>query len=291
MPRLKRRRLRGSVTQNSFTRSSNGMPRRWPEWLTPTLRISGALLALSLLTAGLAWLWHSGWPARQANNAVTFGMEITKASGFAVRDVLAEGRNKTSNAELLAALQVKSGQPIFAFNPETAHDRILQLPWVETALIERRLPDTIYVKLGERQPLARWQRDGKVVLIDSAGQELPSVALADYEKLPLLVGSDANQHAAEFLTLMQRYPLASIALKAAVRVGARRWDLLLQPKTLVKLPEKNLDAALERLARLIQDQRLLERNLATIDLRMLPDRIVIEPNEPETSTTKKGTKP
>jgi len=50
--------------------------------------------------------------------------------------------------------------------------RLEAMPWVREAEIERLLPDTIFVRLDERQPLAFWQRQGKLVLIDRDGYEI-----------------------------------------------------------------------------------------------------------------------
>lgn len=290
MPRIKRRRLRGSITQNNTMDRSKSIS-RWPDWAKPVLVYGGAVLIISLLIGYGAWLWQSGWPERQSETLTRFFYQKTRDSGFAVRDVLVEGRYQTSSADILASLGVKTGSAIFAFDPTLAHSRLMQLPWIEKAVVERRLPDKIYIQLTERKPVARWQREKKISLIDANGKELPDSNQPDFAKLPLLVGADANNHASTFLTILQRYPLITLALKAAVRVGERRWDLHLLPKTVAKLPENNLDAALERLARLIQDQRFLERNIATIDLRMLPDRIIIEENTPTASTAGKEDKP
>jgi cell division protein FtsQ len=294
MARLKRRRLRGSVTQNSFASRSPYGGRRTDTalWLQPLLRIGLLVLAGCLMIGFIAWLFRSGWPDRQLAALENTAISLTRLSGFAIRDVMVEGRAQTPQADILAALDVKTGAPLFGFAPASAHARIMQLPWVAAAIVERRLPDAIYVQLTERQPLARWQRGGKIVLIDDTGRELPGAEQPQFAKLPLIVGADAHEHAAEFLTQLRRHPLTAIAMQAAVRVSERRWDLYLQPKVIVRLPEKNLATALERLAGLIQDQRVLERNIAAIDLRMLPDRIIIEeakPDKPEPG--RKGDKP
>ena len=290
MPRLKRRRLRGSVTQNSFA-TRQAAHRDHASWLQPVMRL-GLLMVAGCLVIGLvAWLFRTGWPERQMAALGQTAVNLTRGAGLAVRDVLVEGREQTRQDDVLAALQVKTGAPLLAFDPEAAQQRMLQLPWVAAAIIERRLPDTIYVRMTERVPLARWQRDGKIVLIDASGRELPGADLSQFAKLPLVVGTDAHRHAAEFLTLLQRHPLTALAMQAAVRVSERRWDLYLQPKVIVRLPEKNLSAALERLAGLIHDQHLLERSIAAVDLRMLPDRIIIEEATAATAEPKKGAKP
>ena len=65
-------------------------------------------------------------------------------------------------------------------------------------------------------------------------------------------------------------------MKAAVRASERRWNLHLRPEIMVRLPEGNITSALQRLAQLIREQKILERNIVAIDLRF-PDKFVIEP--------------
>jgi cell division protein FtsQ len=44
----------------------------------------------------------------------------------------------------------------------------------------------------------------------------------------------------------------------------------------VRLPEDDLDAALHRLSVLISQEKLLDRDIVAVDLR-IPDRLTIEP--------------
>ena len=63
-------------------------------------------------------------------------------------------------------------------------------------------------------------------------------------------------------------------MRAAVLVSGRRWDLYLDDGVTIKLPEKNLRAALAQLVRLDAEQQLLARDVIVVDLR-LPDRITV----------------
>ena len=63
------------------------------------------------------------------------------------------------------------------------------------------------------------------------------------------------------------YPDVTDKMTAAVRVSERRWDMHLQPKIVAQLPENGLDRALKRLSDLITEQKILERDVAAIDLR------------------------
>jgi hypothetical protein len=134
---------------------------------------AGLSLALSLV--GSAWLWHSGWLGRQADRLANAAYGLTADAGFAVDDVLVEGRRRTDPAAILAALRVARGTPILALDPEAARALIEALPWVRRVTIERRLPSVIYVRLAERQPLAIWQLDGQLSVIDRDGEVIPGV--------------------------------------------------------------------------------------------------------------------
>ena len=203
-------------------------------------------------------------------------LHLTQKADFTVRDIVVDGRRYTDRGELFAALGVGPGAAILAFDPAAALARVRQLPWVASAVVERQLPDMIVVRLVERVPMARWQHDNKTVVIDSEGKELPHAKPEGFLQLPLVVGPDAPEHTQELLDMLKAYPTLASLVRAATRVGARRWDLYVQPKLLVRLPEENTDAALAKLVGLIQNDKLLERNLVAVDLR-LADRMILEP--------------
>jgi cell division protein FtsQ len=278
MPRLNRVPLRGSVTQNT---ASYRMRPREVTRETFLIRLGilvGSVMAILVVTA---LLWHSGWPQRQAGNLASAGLYVTQKAHFAVKDIVVEGRKETGKEMLAGAIGVSLGSPIFGFDVTAAQARIAKLPWVETAVVERRLPDVVYVRLIERVPLARWQHENHVTLIDTEGMELPDANPSAFPQLPLVVGSDAAGYASDLLAELKDYPAVAEKMTAAARVGERRWDIYLQPKVVAKLPQDHTDNALRRLSDLITDQQILARDVSSIDLR-IPDRLVIEPADAAT---------
>jgi cell division protein FtsQ len=222
----------------------------------------------------LAWLWHSGWIGRQVEWALAAGYQLTADAGFAVDQVLVEGRGRTARAAILSALRVQRGTPILAVDPETARNRLEALPWIAQATVERRLPKLLYLRLTERKPLALWQLDGKLSVIDRAGRVIPGVPAKRFARLPLVVGPGAPKQAAALLAMLEREPTLKPLVDAAVRVGGRRWNLQLQGGIDVRLPEEDPAEAWSQLARLERDHGLLARDVVTIDLR-LPGRLVV----------------
>jgi cell division protein FtsQ len=193
-----------------------------------------------------------------------------------VQQVVIEGRANTPDPVLRAALGVIPGQPILAFSVADARARIETLSWVDHATVERRLPGTIVVQLEERRPFAIWQNQGRFVLIDRAGQIVANQDVAAFRQLPLVVGAGAPEHAAALLDDLAAQPALQSRVTAAVRVGERRWNLVLNNGLSVLLPEGQARAALVRLMELQASQALLDRPLQTVDMR-LPDRLVLRP--------------
>jgi cell division protein FtsQ len=128
----------------------------------------------------------------------------------------------------------------------------------------------------EKEPYALWQTKGVTWLIDRKGEKITKDDIAEFAGLPLVVGDGAPQHAGELIDILMRFPAIQRVTKASVRVGDRRWDLHLKNGIQVRLPEDGVEDALRRLTVLEQEQRIFERDIETIDLR-LPDRLVIKP--------------
>ena len=269
---MRRRRptLRGSVTQSSGSVRVRAAPRFG---LVTRITIV-AVTVVSLFLLGL-WIWHSGWLHRQSVKIAEDGLRLTQKAHYAVSDIVVEGRQQTNKDQLYLALGVTAGSPMFAFDPKEAEARIAKLPWVDSVVVQRRLPDTLYVRLIERVPMARWQRDSKIAVIDTEGKILPDTNPEQFPQLPLVVGVGAADDASELLKTLQTFPAVNQKLMAAVRVGNRRWDLHLQPKIIARMPETDLSDALKRLSILISEQKILERDIIAIDLR-IPDRLTIE---------------
>ncbi len=63
-------------------------------------------------------------------------------------------------------------------------------------------------------------------------------------------------------------------LRASILVAERRWNLRLTNGIDVRLPETDVEAALDRLVELDHDKKLLSRDITMVDLR-LPDRVTV----------------
>ncbi len=256
--------------------SKSGQPRRRvvPLWRSPLLIGVMGVGLLALVGAG-AWRVHySGWLPRVADQARWQMIAASARLGLKVDEVLVVGRRETTQRQLLNAVGLARGAPILAFDLEGAKKRVEKLPWIKSATVERLLPSTVLLTVEERQPLALWQNKGAFALIDTDGEVILQSGLERFSDLLVVVGADAPAHAGELLKMLDTQPELKVLVKAAVRVGGRRWNLRLRNDIDVRLPEEDPSAAWRRLAEYEKTHRVLERDVQILDLR-LPDRLIV----------------
>jgi cell division protein FtsQ len=252
----------------------NPRRRTLPRSAKTALRLGLPITLIAAIAATSAWLVMSGEAARIAKNAETGALALSAKAGLKVDNVLMTGRNRVSRAAIERALGARRGMAIMDFDPHAAKTRMERLTWVHSAVIERRLPDTIFIRIIERTPLALWQFRGRIALIDNEGVVITRSRLSRYRALPLVVGADAPKQARDLIEILALYPRLNASLHAHIRVSARRWNLKFKSGVVARLPEKGTARAVATLARLLRRERLLERDVVMIDLRFA-DRLVV----------------
>jgi cell division protein FtsQ len=230
------------------------------------------------ITAGVGavLLWRAAEPGRALASWPERFVAATAAWGLAVEEITVEGRRNASGPQLLEASGLARGMPMLAVSPESVRQRIEAIPWVERAVVQRRLPGRVHIVVVEREAFALWQRQGRFALIDRTGRVIVENDVAPFAGLPVVVGLGAERAAAAIIDEIARFPEVRLRVTAAIRVAERRWNLRLASGADVLLPEGAEAAAIERLAALHRDQGLLDRSLVAIDMR-LPDRLVLRP--------------
>ncbi len=252
--------------------------RRWtpPYWLKKSKRAATALCLATLVAVGGMWLVHSAAGQQLGEDMRREAVALSARAGFRVAEILVEGRTRTPRGELLAALKVERGDPIFGIDLSATRQRLEELSWVKTATIERRLPNEIHLLITERAPIVIWQNEGHYYLVDRDGQ-IVGDEIDQYRDLPLMVGEGAPDHAAALLDLLRTEPVLQKRVKAAQWVGDRRWNITFDRTDSgieLRLPEDDPLSAWHELAQLEHDHSLLERQVTVVDMR-LPDRLVV----------------
>ena len=196
------------------------------------------------------------------------------AAGFSIAAVAVTGERHLSREEILAAAGVTAHASLLFFDVADGRARLLTNPWIAEATVQRYLPDRLAISISERVAFALWQKAGRVGVIASDGTVLEPYVLRRYADLPLVVGIGAETRAREFLAMLDRRPELRANVRACVLVAERRWNLRLKNGVDVRLPEFDVEQALDQLAALERDTKLSNRDITAIDLR-LADRITV----------------
>jgi cell division protein FtsQ len=241
--------------------------------------IAGSIAGLGA-TAALVWAVAAGLP-RQA----TLGLATASSeAGFVVRQVEIDGARHQPRLSIYREVLDGGSDSMLLADLDAMRARLVTLPWVKDASIQRRWPDRLHIRIEERKPAAIWQHRGRLRLIDSDGEVLPAPDLSQFAALPLLVGEKARLQAPGLLRIVATQPELGQQMEAALWVGQRRWDIRMKSGETLSLPEgPAAEAAFLRFADLNRQTPLLGRGFVRFDLR-LPDKMVVrvagEPGQP-----------
>jgi cell division protein FtsQ len=231
-------------------------------------------ISLSVIGISMAIAIGLGLPQKIYIAAKDRLIQFSGRVGLDVRDVFVEGRKNASLDIIMSAAQVATKAPILAYDIEAIRDNLLKVDWIKTVTVQRRLPNLLYIKLVERQPIALWQRQGKHYLVDKDGVVIKSPILDTFKSLPIVAGTNAPAHTPKLLALLDKFITVRKHLTAMIRIRERRWDITIDGTITVKLPEEGLEDALARLSILLDEQKIIPGDVLSVDLR-LPKQVIM----------------
>lgn len=276
-----------SLRRRSFERKQKAK-RLFDIWFFSKMKRTKILLGVLLIgsiSAVPVFYEYKYLESQLRSKLIEASSNISKTVGLTVREVIVEGRSKTRKSVLLQALQVSEGDNILAINITEMKDRINKLPWVKSARIERHFPNKISLTLFERTPMARWQTNRKLKLIDVHGDVIPIVDLTRFSNLPIIIGKNAPKIAGQILNTLSNEPHLFRRVKSLTLVSDRRWDVQLDNQINVHLPEKNPGKAWAHLATVEQGHNIFGDQVQGIDMR-LENQLIIKIEKNKTSPGK-----
>ncbi len=161
--------------------------------------------------------------------------------------------------------------PISSFDLDLVQIRevITGLDPVKSASVRIRPGGVLQVDVTERKPVVVWRTRDGLEMLDENGAHVDDIASrAAQADLPLIAGEGADQVVGEALTLIRAAHPLGARLRGLVRMGNRRWDVVLDRDQRIQLPPDNPVRALERVIILGQGSDLLERDVAVVDMRI-----------------------
>jgi cell division protein FtsQ len=254
-------------------------PRRLARWRSRIMQLPppGLGIAASILLLA-ATLGYGAVAGEHLPALIDWAKDVrdvaANGAGFRIAAISLTGPKEVSREEVLTVAGVTGRASLLFLDADAARTRLLANPWIADAAVLKLYPDRLQITITERQAFALWQKDGRVGVIASDGTVLEPFVEDRYVRLPLVVGRGAERQAKDFLTILDRYPDIRSQLRASIMVADRRWNLRLKNGIDVRLPESNVEQALDRLVALDREKKILSRDILAIDLR-LPDRVTV----------------
>jgi cell division protein FtsQ len=194
--------------------------------------------------------------------------QIAERPEFMVRVMVIEGASIPVSDAIREVAEIEFPVSSFDIDLDDLHAKVAALEGVESVKVHVRSGGELAIEVVERVPVALW-RDGPTLrLIDAKGFRVATLGnRADRADLPLLAGPGAEKAVTEAQALFAAAAPIEARIRGLLRVGERRWDLVLDRDQRVMLPETGAVAALERVIAMDEAQQLLARDISLIDMR------------------------
>ncbi len=258
-----------------------GKPRRDPApsraayrlhrlWLTPLVRRAVKVgLPLGLLAALVG-----GWFAQDANRealrdkVAEIRRSIEERPEFMVNLMAIDGASATIADDIREIVPVDFPISSFDLDLDGMKARISELDAVQQVDLRIRKGGVLEVKVRERAPAAVWRVGRHVELLDAEGYRVAVIkSRLQRADLPLLAGEGAEKAVPEALELLAAAAPVAPRIRGLVRMGERRWDLVLDRDQRILLPETGALRALEQVMALNDARDLLARDVVAVDMR------------------------
>jgi len=238
-------------------------------WLTPVVRhfVRVGLPVLLMVVFVGGWLSDAGRRATLVEAAVSVRQAIENRPQFQVSSIAVQSRSPevAQGVEGLLAIQF----PISSFQLDLAAMRATAeaLDAVDRASLQVR-SGVLEVVIDERLPAMIWRNEAGLDLIDGTGHRVAHLASrAARADLPLIAGAGAPDAIAEARLLWAAATPLRERMRGLVRIGERRWDVVLDRNQRILLPAVGALGAFERVMALNMAQDVLAREVRVVDLR------------------------
>ncbi len=157
-------------------------------------------------------------------------------------------------------------QGFFSLDVQNLRAELKTIPWIADANVQRCWPNTVKIKIFERQPLAIWQGQG---IVDTEGKLFFPLSIANVDGLPEFIGdaAEVDSMVDMYLLILARLKPIGLAVNRLAIVPNQGWRVLLDNGITLILGQMELE---ERLMRFVWAYNSMTANhdpIKIVDLR------------------------
>ncbi|MHC1480081.1 cell division protein FtsQ/DivIB [Frateuria aurantia] len=206
------------------------------------------LVALPIVGVLQGWFASHRWPVTKLTVQATF--------------------HEVTGAQLRAAVIPQLGKGFFALNLDKVQHAVAAIPWVQSVEARKRWPDTLLLRITEREPFAHWNGHQ---LISRKGEVFDGGSAVVPDGLPVLSGPDDQMSdvVAFYVSLQRAFVPSGLKIVGVSLTPRGSWAV--QTSTGARIEIGSRDLARERLHRFLGVYRQLQNQhpegFAYADLR------------------------
>lgn len=239
--------------------------------LTPVyrrfMRMGLPVLIVAGLTAG--YLQDADRRAHIAERIADIRRQIETRPEFMVHLLELDGASAGVQEDIHEIFPYDLPASSFDLDMGALREMVEGLPAVARADLRIRQGGVLRIAVTERVPVALWRTRQGFEVLDRTGAAIAMIEdRTAHADLPVLAGTGANGAVGEGLDILATAAALKRPLRGLVRMGERRWDVVLGDGRRVNLPERAPVRAMERVIVLDKASDLLERDLVSIDMRL-----------------------
>lgn len=268
--------MRSLMMRRNRAPKSDPAPSRWA-WrmqrlmLTPAFRFGlrvGVPFTLTLLL-GTWYLANEDRRMAIQQTVADARASIEHRPEFMVKLMAIDGAEDALATEIRTAVPLEFPQSSFDLDLTDIRTKIADLDAVRSASVRIRPGGILQIDVTPREPVAVWRTADGVSMVDGNGVHVAWLyARADRPDLPLFAGEGATRKVGEALAIIRAAAPLGDRLRGIVRMGERRWDVVLDRDQRILLPEEGAVQALERVIALEGAEDILTRDVVRVDMRL-----------------------
>lgn len=260
----------------SMMRRFDPAPSRWAYrfqrlWLTPFYRRllrTGTPIALVAL-CGAIYFGDAERREMFTSAVAKLRHDFEHRPEFMVKIMAIDGASEETQTAIRALMPVDFPVSSFDLDVGAIANEMLALDAVADVGLQVRSGGVLQMHVIEREPVMVWRQGSRIEAIDAEGIRAGTLeSRTDRPDLPLIVGAGAKEHVEEALRLFAAAAPLQYRIRGLVRVGERRWDLVLDREQRIMLPTEQPLQALEQVVALAEANDLLARDVAAVDMRL-----------------------
>ena len=171
-----------------------------------------------------------------------------------------EGKEKR---ELLSNLEFLNLNNIFFLDKFKVIEKLEANELIENYTIFKKYPSSLEIRINKTEFLANVFKDGKFFVLGSNGKLIQTISKNN--DLPNIFGDYDKDSFFSLLKSLKKFNFELFEIKNLYFFKSGRWDIETNNNMVIKLPKKNLEASLNLLLDLMNNNKF--KNIKILDLR------------------------